>query len=119
MLLSSSWGGGGGGGGRKFSGWAVKVQLPGPLALGGKAGLPQVSEDRLTGGGGGSRLLLGRWFSLLAPGEWLAKPCFSSLVVSVCVRVSRRGGPGEGAAWGIGPLGWLVPVLSPEGAAAG
>lgn len=74
----SSSGGGGGGGGRKFSGGWGKVQVPGPLTLDGKAGLPQVSEDRLTGGGGGGRLDLGRWFSLVAPGEWLPKPCFSS-----------------------------------------
>lgn len=52
-LPSSSRGGGGGGGGRKSSGWVGKVQLPGPLDLGGRAGLPHVSEDRLTGGGGG------------------------------------------------------------------
>lgn len=52
---SSSMGGGGGGGGRKSSGRAGK---PVPLALGGITGLPPVSEDRLTGGGGG-RLDLG------------------------------------------------------------
>lgn len=77
------------------------MQVPGPLTLDGKAGLPQVSEDRLTGGGGGGRLDLGRWFSLVAPGEWLPKPCFSSLVVSICVWASCRGGPAEGMAWGI------------------
>lgn len=66
LSLSSS-GGGGGGGGRKSSGGAGKEQLPGPLDLGGKAGLPQVSEDRLSGGGGG-RLDFGPWFSLVGAG---------------------------------------------------
>lgn len=65
LLLSSS-GGGGGGGGRKSSGGAGKAQLPRPLDFGGKAGLPHVSEDRLTGGGGG-RLDFRRWFSLVTP----------------------------------------------------
>lgn len=44
--------GGGGCGGRKSSGRARKPPLPVPLALGGMAGLPLVSQDLCTGRGG-------------------------------------------------------------------
>lgn len=73
---SSSRGGGGGGGGRESSGRAGKPPL-GPLALGTVAGLPQTSEDRRTGGGGG-RLDLGSWWALGAPGSWLPRAGFLS-----------------------------------------
>lgn len=109
----SSRGGGGGGGGRKSSGGEGKPPPPVPLALGGVAGLPLVSEDLRTGGGGG-RLDLGACGARSAAGSWwFPRAGFLSFDVSACRWASWRTALTECAAWGICPLGWAVPFIGP------